>query len=265
MTVSVLKGKTVIVTGASSGIGRQMARECARLGANLILIARSVDRLERLKKELTMQHEVKVDVRPFDLADSDAVKTCLEAIKLDYHEIHVLINNAGFGIFDTFAEAKLEDIDHMFRVNVLGLMTVTRLILPKMLQQGSGHIINVASIAGKIATPKSTVYSATKHAVLGFSNGLRMELAGTGVHVTAVNPGPIRTNFFNVADPEGNYSNKVGRFMISPEEVAQKVVAAIGTRKREINIPRSMDFGARLYQWFPGLVERVAGPLFNKK
>lgn len=265
MREHVLKGKTVIVTGASSGIGRQMARECAARGAHVILIARSEDRLERLKNELTMQHEVKVDLRPLDLGDAEAVKKVFEAIKLEYPEIHVLINNAGFGIFDTFAEAKLEDIERMFRVNVLGLMTVTRLILPKMLQQGAGHIINVASIAGKIATPKSTVYSATKHAVLGFSNGLRMELAGTGVHVTSVNPGPIRTHFFTIADPEGFYTTKVGRFMMTPEEVAGKVVDAIGTRKREINLPWAMDFGARLYQWFPGLIERVAGPLFNKK
>jgi hypothetical protein len=92
-----------------------------------------------------------------------------------------------------------------------------------------------------------------------------MELAGTGVHVMAVNPGPIQTNFFTIADPEGFYTNKVGRFMITPEAVAGKVVAAIGTRKRELNLPWSMNFGARLYQWFPGLVEKVAGPLFNKK
>lgn len=260
-----LKGKRVMITGASSGIGRYMARECAASGADLILVARSLDRLERLKNEILMQYEIKVGIHQLDIGDLESVKMVLEPMTRDGDRIDCLINNAGFGKFDLFAEANLDDIENMFHVNVLGLMTVTRLILPKMIQQGSGHIINVASIAGKIATPRSTVYSATKHAVLGFSNGLRMELAGSGIHVTTVNPGPIQTNFFNVADPGGHYISKVGRFILNPEDVAKKVVASIGTRKRELNLPRSMDLGARVYQWVPGLVERFAAPLFNKK
>ncbi len=261
-----LTGKTVIITGASSGIGRHMARECATMGVKtLILIARSEDKLERLKKEILMQYTLNVDLRPLDLGDLEAVKQEFERIKLDYHVIDILINNAGFGKFDLFSEAQINEMDSMFRVNVLGLMAVTRMILPKMLQQGEGHIINVASIAGKISTPRSTVYSATKHAVLGFSNGLRMELTGTGIRVTTVNPGPIRTNFFNIADQSGAYQKSVGRFMLDPESVAKKTIRCIGTRKRELNLPWSMNLGARLYQWMPSVVERVAGPLFNKK
>ncbi|WEG14364.1 SDR family oxidoreductase [Pullulanibacillus sp. KACC 23026] len=260
-----LKGQTAVITGASSGIGRHMARECAADGANVILIARSTDKLERLKKEILMQFSVKVEVHTLDIGNFPAVKDCFETIKLDHPVIDILINNAGFGIFDWFAESKVEDIEEMFRVNVLGLMTVTRMLLPKMLQQGKGHIINIASIAGKLATPKSSVYSATKHAVLGFTNGLRMELAGTGVRVTAVNPGPIETNFFKVADKDGHYVSKVKRWMLDPELVAKRVVATIGTSKREINLPWSMGAGVKLYHLMPGFFERFIGPFINQK
>jgi uncharacterized protein len=260
-----LKGKTVIITGASGGIGRHMVREVSKFGANSIIIARSTDKLNRLKSEIEMQYDVHVDPVTLDMGDMDAVKKAFEKINLDYPTVDVLINNAGFGIFDYFEEAKLEDTKRMFDVNVIGLMTATRMLLPKMLQQGEGHIINIASIAGKLATPKSSVYSATKSAVLGFSNGLRMELAGKGIKVTTVNPGPIKTNFFNIADPSGTYPANVSQWMVEPEVVAQKVVAAIGTNRREVNLPLSMSAGARLYLIFPKLVEKIAGRWLNKK
>lgn len=260
-----LKGRTVIVTGASGGIGRHMVREVSKLGANTIIIARSTDKLNRLKSEIEMQYDVHVEPFTLDMGDMNAVKSTFEKINLNYPTVDVLINNAGFGIFDYFEEATLEDIKQMFDVNVVGMMTATRMLLPKMLQQGEGHIVNIASIAGKLATPKSTVYSATKSAVIGFTNGLRMELSGKGILVTAVNPGPIKTNFFNIADPEGTYPANVAQWMVEPEVVARKVVAAIGTKKREVNLPLSMSAGARLYLVFPALVEKIAGRWLNKK
>ncbi|GGH79386.1 short-subunit dehydrogenase [Pullulanibacillus pueri] len=262
-----LHGKTIIVTGASAGIGRHMVRECAKQGAStLIIIARSEDKLERLKAELGMQYdEVTVDVYPLDIGNLEALQNTFEAIKWQYSTIDVLINNAGFGIFSLFEEASFLDMKTMLDVNVLGMMAATRMLLPKMRQQGEGHIINVASIAGKMATPKSSVYSATKAAVLGFTNGLRSEVRRQGIKVTAVNPGPIKTNFFKIADPEGNYVKNVERWMVSPESVAEKVVAAIGTNKREINLPFAMHAGAKLYQMFPRTVEKIAGGLLNKK
>ena len=260
-----LKNRTVIITGASSGIGRHMVREVSKRGANTIILARSTDKLARLKSEIEMQYDVKVEPFTLDLGDLHGVKETFEQINLNWPTIDVLINNAGFGIFDYFAQAKLEDMKRMFEVNVIGMMALTRMILPKMLQQGEGHIINIASIAGKLATPKSSVYSSTKSAVLGFSNGLRMELAGKGVKVTTVNPGPVKTNFFQMADPEGNYQANVARWMIEPEYVARKVVEAIGKNRREINLPFFMGAGARLYQVFPTLVEKALGRWINKK
>ncbi|GGE37897.1 putative oxidoreductase YqjQ [Pullulanibacillus camelliae] len=260
-----LEGKTVIVTGASMGIGRHMVRECARLGAHTIIIARSTDKLERLRSEILMQYDVAVDSFTLDMGDRNALRQTFETIKWQYPKIDVLINNAGFGVFTQFEEMRFEDIEHMFAVNVLGMMTATRMILPKMRQQGDGHVINVASMAGKVATPKSIVYSASKAAVLSFTNGLRSEVRKQGIRVTAVNLGPVKTNFFKTADPEGNYVKSVERWMLEPEAVAEKVIAVIGRKKREINLPFSMNAGAKLYQLFPGAVDTFAGRIINKK
>lgn len=260
-----LKGKKVIITGASSGIGRHLVREVAKRGADVIIIARSTDKLKRLKAEIEMQYDVRVEPFTVDMGDLSQVKAAFETINMQWPTIDVLINNAGFGVFDYFEASDLDVMRRMFAVNVLGLMAATRMILPKMLQQGEGHIINVASIAGKLATPKASVYSATKSAVLGFTNGLRMELRGKGIKVTAVNPGPVKTNFFRTADPDGRYAANVARWMVTPEAVARKIAQAIGTNRREINIPLTLSAGARLYQAFPALVEKVAGRFLDKK
>lgn len=125
--------------------------------------------------------------------------------------------------------------------------------------------MNIASQAGKIATPKSSIYSATKHAVLGYTNSLRMELSDQRIFVTAVNPGPIETNFFTIADEKGTYVKNVKKFMLKPEYVAKKVVDAMLTPTREINLPRWMNTGSVVYALFPRLFERLGKRMFNKK
>ena len=129
----------------------------------------------------------------------------------------------------------------------------------------SGHIINIASMAGKMATPKSTIYSATKFAVIGFSNALRLELKPFGIHVTTVNPGPIETNFFNIADPNGSYLDKIGAMVLQADDLAKEIVNTFGKNKREINRPRLMNTAAFFYQVFPTIGDYLAGGIFNKK
>lgn len=260
-----LKNQIIVITGASSGIGKDMAMLAAKSGAIPILVARSVDKLEEIQQNILNQFNIKADVQSLDVSDTDAVQMVFTEIIEKHGHIDVLINNAGYGLFSFFAETSLADMKNMFEVNVLGLMACTRMVVPGMVSQRKGHIINIASIAGKLSTPKSTIYSASKHAVLGFTNGLRMELADDDVFVTAVNPGPIRTNFFSIADPDGGYIANVNRFMIEPELVARKVIAAIGRKKREINVPWTMSTGARLHQMFPRMIEAFAGSLFKKK
>jgi uncharacterized protein len=260
-----LKGKNIVITGASGGIGAEIAKLCAASGANLVLIARSIEKLKQLQTELQQKHQVRVEVYQLDVSNTEKVKEVFTAVFSEIGEVDILVNNAGFGIFREAHAATMDEIKGMFDVNVIGLMACTSMVLPKMRERRSGHIINIASQAGKIATPKSSVYSATKHAVLGYTNSLRMELSDYNVLVTSVNPGPIATNFFNIADEKGTYVNNVKRFMLQPDYVARKVVDSMFTKTREINLPRWMNMGSVVYVLFPRLFERIGKKAFNKK
>lgn len=260
-----LKGKNIVITGASGGIGAEIAKLCAESGANLVLVARSIEKLKQLQIELQQKHQVRVEVYRLDVSDTEKVKEVFTAIFAEIGEVDILVNNAGFGVFREAHAATMDEIKGMFNVNVVGLMACTSMVLPKMRERRFGHIINIASQAGKIATPKSSVYSATKHAVLGYTNSLRMELSDYNVLVTSVNPGPIATNFFNIADEKGTYVKNVQKFMLQPEYVAQKVVDSMLTKTREINLPRWMNMGSVVYVLFPRLFERIGKKAFNKK
>ncbi|MFB3166043.1 SDR family oxidoreductase [Neobacillus sp. 179-C4.2 HS] len=260
-----LKGKNIVITGASGGIGAEIAKLCAESGANLVLIARSIEKLKQLQMELQQKHQVRVEVYQIDVSDTEKVKEVFTAIFAEIGEVDILVNNAGFGVFREAHAATMDEIKGMFNVNVVGLMACTTMVLPKMRERRFGHIINIASQAGKIATPKSSVYSATKHAVLGYTNSLRMELSDYNVFVTSVNPGPIATNFFNIADEKGTYVKNVQKFMLQPEYVARKVVDSMLTKTREINLPRWMNMGSVVYVLFPRLFERIGKKAFNKK
>lgn len=260
-----LTGKNIVITGASGGIGAEIARISASRGANLVLLARSMDKLLQLQKELEQRYAVKVAVFQLDVSDTEQINTVFRGISDTFGQVDILVNNAGFGIFREAHEADLNEIKAMFNVNVIGLMACTGMVLPQMRERRSGHIINIASQAGKIATPKSSVYSATKHAVLGYTNALRMEVSDYNVRVTSVNPGPIATNFFNIADEKGTYVKNVQRFMLQPEYVAAKVVDAMFTKTREINLPRWMNLGSAFHTLFPKTFERLGKRAFNQK
>lgn len=260
-----LKGKNIVITGASGGIGAEIAKLCAARGANLCLLARNISKLRELQKVFEERHHVKVYVFQLDVSNTEMVEEVFTEIYKTIGQVDILVNNAGFGVFREAHEATIDEIKGMFNVNVIGLMACARMVLSKMRERRFGHIINIASQAGKIATPKSSVYSASKHAVLGYTNALRMELADYNVHVTSVNPGPIATNFFTIADEKGTYVKNVQKFMLQPEYVAQKVVDAMFTKTREINLPRWMNMGSVMYVLFPRLFERIGKRAFNQK
>ncbi|MDN4074661.1 MULTISPECIES: SDR family NAD(P)-dependent oxidoreductase [Fictibacillus] len=259
-----LKGKTVVITGASGGLGAQLAHDAASLGAQLVLVSRNMEKLAAVKNNLKETFNVDALIYTLDVGNIEEVKAVFEEI-IRTVSVDVLINNAGYGIFDYFVDADLNDLSGMLQTNVVGLMACTQSVLPQMIERRSGHIINIASQAGKISTPKSSGYAASKHAVLGFSNGLRMELADSGIQVTTVNPGPIETNFFSIADKSGTYEKNVKRWMLSPEYVSNRIISAIGRPVREINLPRWMNAGSTLYQLFPRLVEKLGGNAFKQK
>ncbi|KAB7708844.1 SDR family NAD(P)-dependent oxidoreductase [Bacillus aerolatus] len=263
--MSRLQGKTIVITGASSGLGVEIARQAAAEGARLVLLARRLERLESVKASLSLAFSADVHIYSVDISQKAEVEKVFSHLLEDVPQIDVLVNNAGFGVFNEAHEAKWEETEAMFRVNVLGLISCTQMTIPHMKARKSGHIINVASQAGKMATPKSSVYAATKHAVLGYTNSLRMEMARDGVYVTAVNPGPIATEFFTTADLSGSYAKNVAKWMLKPEKVAQEVVKAMGTNKREINLPKWMNAGSLIYTLFPRTVERLGRKAFFKK
>ncbi|MFC2695280.1 MAG: SDR family NAD(P)-dependent oxidoreductase [Lactobacillus sp.] len=246
-----LRDKTVVITGATSGMGKAIALQSAQRGAELILLARREGKLAEVAKEAHSLSGSAVDYLPTDLSKSDQIAAAVKKIKTLTDHVDVLVNAAGFGRFENFLTAKMQETTDMFQVNVLGLMYLTRLIGKMMLEQKAGQIINFGSIAGKIPTTKSAAYSASKAAVIQFSNVLRLELKPFGVHVMTVNPGPVYTNFFNVADPSGKYLQKVQRFVLDPDDVAWEVVHYFGTSRRELNFPLSLAALAKLYALFP--------------
>ncbi|MEV2708986.1 SDR family oxidoreductase [Paenibacillus larvae] len=256
-----VQDKIAVITGASSGLGAEIARQLAGKGAIPLLLARNQAKLE----EVTGQLATTAYPYLLDITEDAGVEAVFQCIYKKHGRIDILINNAGFGIFHSFLDIPLDQFKQMMDVNYMGIVRCTKAVLPHMLRQGSGHIVNIASMAGKIGSAKSTAYSASKHAVLGFTNSLRAELAGTGIGLTAVNPGPIDTPFFDIADPEGNYVKNISWFMLKPEKAVNKTIQAIEKNKSEVNLPFLSAAGIKLFHLFPGLFERIAYKLLNKK
>lgn len=263
--VNRISGKKVVITGASSGIGTDIALEVAKGGGIPILLARRMSKLEELAMTIEQDYKVHAYAIPLDVSCEQDVARVFASIYEQIGEIDVLINNAGFALFKNAHETTTEDVRSMFEVNVFGLIACTTAVLPTMKLKNAGQIINVASIIGKIPTPKASTYAATKHAVLGFTNALRMETSDTNIQITAINPGPVKTEFFNLADESGDYTKNIQKMMLDSKTVAKKIVATIGTKKRELNLPRWMGFGGKCYAVMPTLMEKTLGKrLFQK-
>lgn len=188
--------KTVLITGASSGIGEGCARKFASEGARIILNSRSADRLESLASELREKYSAECHVMPFDVRDRQAAAAALEALPEEWKAIDILINNAGLAVgVDKEHEGNLDEWDIVIDTNIKALLSMTRLVVPGMIERGHGHIINIGSIAGDAAYPGGSVYCATKAAVKALSDGLRIDLVDTPLRVTNVKPGLVETNF----------------------------------------------------------------------
>lgn len=260
-----LKQKVVVVTGGSSGLGKAIAYEVASRGAVVVVLARRQAELAAVRQECQALSGQKAYAYQLDVSDPDAIEQVVTQLKSDLNRVDVLVNAAGFGHFELALETPMPVVEQMFRVNVLGLMYLTRAIGQLMVAQGVGQIINIASMAGKMATQKSAIYSATKFAVIGYSNGLRLELKPLGVQVTTVNPGPIDTDFFKIADQTGQYLESVDWIVLDPERLAKRIVQAIGHPRREINAPWLMSAAAQLYNLVPQVGDYLASTLFNQK
>lgn len=260
-----LRNRIVLITGGSSGLGKEMAYEVARKGAIVVVCARQMDKLIDVKETCQRLSGRLAYAMKCDVSDPFQIEQMVKEIESSIGPIDVLINNAGFGLMENALEFNMDIAEKMFRVNILGLMYMTQNVALNMADRKRGVVINIASIAGKIATPKSAIYSATKFGVLGYSNALRLELRPLGIKVMTVNPGPIDTNFFNIADEKGDYLKNLGSMILSPSYVAKVVIRNISTNKREINLPYYMEMAHLGYTIFPKLGDLLAGTVFNKK
>jgi len=200
--VSPGRNPLALVTGASGGIGHELAQILARHGHDLILVARSADKLAALAERLELDHGIEVRAIAKDLARPEAAAEIHEALAAEGLAVDILVNNAGLGLLGKFAEIGIEGDVEMLRLNVEAPTMLTRLLLPSMLDRGSGRILNLASTAGFQPGPLMAVYYATKAYVLSFSEALANEVAGTGVTVTALCPGPTETGFSSRAGSE---------------------------------------------------------------
>ena len=234
-----LKDKVVLITGASSGIGRSCARAFAQQGARLILAARRLERLKELAVELKRKPGENILLWALDVRDQPAVERAVSGLPSEWAAIEVLVNNAGLSRgLDKLHEGKLDDWEEMIDANIKGLLYVSRAVIPGMVKRGQGHVINIGSIAGYEVYPGGNVYCATKFAVRALSKGLRLDLNGTNIRVSEVAPGMVETEFSVVrfrGDKERAGKVYQGLTPLSPDDIADAVVYC-ATRPPHVNI-----------------------------
>lgn len=234
-----IHGQTVLITGASSGIGASCARAFAAAGARLILAARRRDRLEALASDLQTDHNTDLHLLELDVRDRAQVETNLGTLPADWANVDILINNAGLSRgLEKLHEGSVEDWEEMIDTNLKGLLYVTRTLLPGMVQRGKGHVINLGSIAGHQTYPNGNVYCATKAAVRALSEGIKMDLLGTPIRVSSIDPGLVETEFSNVRfHGDGDRAKQVyqGMTPLTPDDIAD-IVLFCATRPPHVNI-----------------------------
>lgn len=254
--------KTALITGASSGIGLELAKIHARQGDNLVLVARSEQKLKDLQAELESKYGTKIIVVALDLSDSQSAKKLFELTEEKKIEVDYLINNAGFGDFELFHQSDIDKATEMINLNVQSLTILTRLYLEVMVKRKSGKIMQLASTASFQPGPFMAVYYATKHYVLAFSEAISEELKGTGVTMTALCPGPTASGFQNAADLRESKLVK-GKKLPSSNEVANYGYKAMMKGKR-VAIHgfqnKMMAFSVRFTprNWVTALVKKIS-------
>ena len=254
-----LEGAVVVVTGASSGYGELSARRFARAGSRVVLAARRLEQLETIAERIEDDGGSALAVRT-DVADLAQLEALRDRVDEAFGRCDVLVNSAGIPGGGMFVDVDAERIERVIRVNLLGLIWCTKAFLPMMLERGRGHIVNIASLAGRFAMPGAAVYGATKHGVVAFSEALYHELAGTGVLVTSVNPAFSPTEGFPA-------TGVPGVVRLDPDDVAERIVEVV--RKDhgpEVSIPRWLSpmqafrvLTPPMYRWGVGTIARRYG------
>lgn len=232
-----LENKVVFITGASSGIGKASAQYFAENKAKLILTARRLEKLEIIAKELEKEYGAEILVRELDVSNKNMVAQVVDKLTKDWR-IDILLNNAGLALDSIpMQNGSLDNWDTMIDTNIRGLLYVTHAILPSMIARSAGHIINIGSSAGHDYYPTGNVYSATKHAVKAISKSLRLDLLGTKIRVTEINPGFVHTEFSTVRWNDKARAEKFYQAMdaLHAEDIADAIIYA-ATRPARVDI-----------------------------
>jgi hypothetical protein len=257
------KNKVVLITGASSGIGKQTAIEFAKLGSSIILVARRKNKLEQVENELK-QFNVNTLVCVCDVSKKDQVDELSKIVLQKFDSVDILVNNAGFAIYGLVSDLSINEIESQMETNYFGMIYCVKNFLPLMLKKKSGHIVNVASVGASFGVPGVSSYCATKFAMLGFSEGLKHELYGTGVGLTVVSPIMVRTPLFEHPSFT-NFSKFSTGVSLSSETVAKTIIKASNSSRLEIVVPSVARAVIWFKQTFPFLINPIVGRIFRKQ
>ena len=253
-------GKVVVITGASSGIGKESAIKFAKLQARVVLVSRNKEKLEEVAKELS-KFQTQTLVCVCDISQKDEVSRMASQVLEKFGTVDILVNNAGFGIYGNFNDLKVEEVESQMATNYFGMMYCTKAFLPKMLEKKSGHIVNVASVAASFGIPAMAAYCASKFAMLGFSEALYHELRGSGVGITVVSPIMVRTNFF-----DNNSFKRMPRYTMAlgASTVADAVLRAASSPRLEIVTPQIVRVAIWFKQTLPYLINPIVEGIFRR-
>lgn len=249
-------GRVVLVTGASSGIGEQLALDFAARGARLALVARRAERLASVA-ETCRQRGAEVELIVGDLADRGCVESLVTRVLDRFGQLDVLINNAGIPMHKQFYDVTPEDLDQTLEINFLAPAHLTLAALRPMLRRGEGAIVNISSVAGSVPPPRETVYAASKYALTGFSEGLAIDLAGSNIHTVVIHVGAIDTEIWERAAADAPIRFR-GR-KLPPSAISEAVLRCLEKRRHEATVPRSLRLVFLFKQLLPGLYRWGAG------
>jgi short-subunit dehydrogenase len=257
-----LRGRTALVTGASSGIGRVLALRLAREGARVALVARRAAELDALAREIRAAGGAALALA-CDVADRDAAFAAAARAERELGPVSLLVNNAGYGHHRPFLRWDVEDMERVMRVNYLGSLYFTKALLPGMVERGDGFVVFVASVAGHIASPDESAYAASKFAQVALAESLSVEVEDRGVHVLTVCPGVIRTPFFD-AEALARMPGTARRSMVEPAALVDAILDALARGRHRLTYPRRFalaypvrDLFPRFFRWG---VKRAALP-----
>jgi short-subunit dehydrogenase len=259
------KNKVAVITGAASGIGQALALQMAREGAHLALVDRNIEGLKQVQQQVEM-FGVKCLISDLDVADHQAFNRFADEVIAKYEQVDFLFNNAGVSLIDSVENQSLDDFHWLMNINFWGVVHGTNAFLPHLRKAESAHLVNVSSLFGLLSLPLQSAYNASKFAVRGFTEALKMEMAGTNVSVHCVHPGGIKTNITNSAKITSLHVEKSQilddfnkQAKTTSEQAAKIILQGIEKKKRRILVGSDAKLLDRIVRWFPETYEKVLG------